>query len=475
MKRKFEFAIPRDPSQPSLVDVRWHPGGGDADEIAGFASLVSWMIHTLNGMGLPTELMFISKDCSFASLLVDFAELDGNPDAEYGELGPLLSAQTLDKIMSLSALVGIVVKLDYFDSAEFSSSFLGAQSAGVPFLCLSPPMVVDFKYSPSGWLDDINCSNDCVYTDPPLPADLDWAQRMVGGCFYDPNGPPDRELLVAVLDTGADEDHELLMPALTWVEANLQRFTGDMSLCIVPFEMEGFPEDATAGDVSHGTSLAWLIAGSLAQGCEQYGRGIATGCQILPLRISNGITGDSVDLARGICVALHTEARVLVNTSTSFAPSCALWNSLCQLQAAGGVLFTSLGNCRMGQALYPGEFTRFSEFSNVVSIGAVDSSCGLVCFNNDSTAVDFLAPGCLLNVPRLYHDDCKDRFRSADGTSYAAPVAAGAFCRACQLMSDMTVQQVWDLFRRDIQPLGSSLDKAPLFFLHERVTESEPS
>ncbi|GII05808.1 type VII secretion-associated serine protease mycosin [Planobispora takensis] len=219
-------------------------------------------------------------------------------------------------------------------------------------------------------------------------------------------------VVVAVLDTGVDDDH----PDLAGAVIDGPDLTGA----------------ARAGPPwgRHGTAMASLIAGR-GRGTDRSRGviGIAPGARILSIRIAlenddprraRFRGGDGRSLARGIRYAVDHGARVI---SMSLGCGGNEWEGTAAERRAvryalgrGAVLVASAGNDGAGPnrrnfpAAYPG----------VISVGAVDEKMRVAPFSNRQRYLSVVAPG-----TGIITADGSRSYVIGDGTSSAAAMVSG--------------------------------------------------
>jgi subtilisin family serine protease len=263
-----------------------------------------------------------------------------------------------------------------------------------------------------------------------------------------------REMIVAVIDTGVDYNHEDLKNAM-WrnagetpgngVDDDGNGFVDD----VVGWDFadnDAFPFDKMSeqridGNPGHGTHCAGVVGavGENATGIS----GVAPNISIMALRfITDKGEGTTADAIKAINYAVANGARVLSNSWGGEAgdeDDTELKNAITEAQNAGVLLVFAAGNGRNGvgydndgdaKPAIPASF----DHDAIISVAAIDSGEQLGAFSNwGHRTVDLGAPGVkiLSSVPAT--GKYEDRitlfgFPIADwsGTSMAAPHVAGA-------------------------------------------------
>lgn len=226
------------------------------------------------------------------------------------------------------------------------------------------------------------------------------------------NAPPawdvaqgDTQVVIAILDTGADTDHSDLAARLTIV-AGSDPIDGD----------DDPDDDATIFSNGHGTAVSG-VAGAIWENAT-FGVGVDRNARILPVRVlgTDG-TGTSDTIAAGIRLADDTAD--VINLSLGSTTSCdsdqVLCNAIQDAVAAGVVVVAAAGNDNAGSLLFP------ASHDSTVAVGSVTSDDARSSFSNFGDGLDVMAPG--ENVVTIANNDT---FQVATGTSFSAPQVAAA-------------------------------------------------
>lgn len=234
-------------------------------------------------------------------------------------------------------------------------------------------------------------------------------------------GSPD--VVVTVIDTGADLDHE------------------DLRANILPRGAEDW-DFADAGDPSpedadgHGSHVAGTAA---AVGNEAGVIGVAPGCRIMPLRVDLG-TGMNANRADAINyvaqqAAGHPDRRYVVNCSWRMnGDHTGVHNALVNAVKSNVVIVYAAGN--EGRNIdqvpqYP------AVYPEVIAVAATDQDDRRASFSNFGHAVDVSAPG--VNIHSAYSGG---GYRLLDGTSMASPHVAGLAALVWSQNLNLTNRQV---------------------------------
>ncbi len=223
---------------------------------------------------------------------------------------------------------------------------------------------------------------------------LRWSERLLGlpALWRESKG---EGVVVAVLDTGIDEDH----PDLRGAVVKSRDFTG-----------EGI-EDGNG----HGTHVAGIIA---ARENRVGFVGAAPKARLLVAKVlSNRGFGRLEWIARGIEWAVAEGADILSLSLGGPMSSDLLHRAVHQALAAGKVVVCAAGNggALARQAIgYPGRY------GSVITVAAHDRNGQPSGFSSRGAALDFMAPG-----EEIWSTWRKGGYAKLSGTSMAAPFVAG--------------------------------------------------
>jgi subtilisin family serine protease len=217
-----------------------------------------------------------------------------------------------------------------------------------------------------------------------------------------------REVLVAVIDSGVQQDHPDL-------KVNLDEING----------YDFYHDRPGAEDENgHGTHVSGIIAAAK----DTIGtRGVAPQVRILPLKfLGPSGSGDTADAVRAVDYAILKGAKVISN-SWGGAGYSELLNQAVQRAVSAGIYFVAAaGNEKRNNDeinTYP------ANYPNVISVGSSGSWDNKSSFSNyGSSSVMIFAPG-----SNIYSSYPGDSYRLMSGTSMAAPQVSGAIALALSL------------------------------------------
>jgi len=269
--------------------------------------------------------------------------------------------------------------------------------------------------SAGGLADAVREPCDAGYRPPPVIADEPWPQRD-----WAASGPAamgdGAKIVVAVVDSGVDDDHPQLKGA---VDAGLD-------LLGPATANQGTANQGTDGRrdcVGHGTAVASIIAARTVAGSGP--RGVAPAARILPIRVTEQRGGDpaggrEVDagtIAKAIRRAVHDRAKVINLSLAVYRDRPELREAVSEALAADVVVVAAVGN------QFPdGNPTPYpAAYPGVLGVGAIDADGHRHPESQVGTFVDIVAAGVGVvgAAPGGGHQ------ADLAGTSFAAPFVAG--------------------------------------------------
>jgi len=198
-------------------------------------------------------------------------------------------------------------------------------------------------------------------------------------------------VVVAVLDTGVDENHP------------------DLFGQTVPGWNTYDDNDDTSDVYGHGTKVAGVVAAASDNGIGV--TSIAWDALIMPVRISrpDGYAYIS-DIAEGIAWAADNGAQV-ANISYDVSGSLTVQSAAAYMQECGGVVVVASGNRGGDRGFVPS--------TAIISVGATDSNDVRALFSSYGEYLDLVAPGLGIYTTRL-----GGGYATPAGTSFSSPVVA---------------------------------------------------
>ncbi len=229
-------------------------------------------------------------------------------------------------------------------------------------------------------------------------------------------------VIVTVIDTGVDLDHPDLQANI------LPRGTEDWD-----FSGPGTVPQDTSG---HGTH----VAGTAAAVDNSIGViGVASNCRIMPLKVNltTGMNQNRADAINYVAVqaAFKPEFRYVINCSwKTSGDHSGVHNAIRNAVNNNVVVIFAAGNYNWDidvTPMYP------AVYPEVIAVAATDRDDKKASFSNFGTKVDVSAPGV-----SIYSTFLNDTYASLDGTSMAAPHAAGVAALIWSRNRTLTNKQV---------------------------------
>jgi subtilisin family serine protease len=252
--------------------------------------------------------------------------------------------------------------------------------------------------------------------DPGLNTAWGYA-RVGGGELWARGVRPKNPVIVAVVDTGVDADHEDLRGVVVQGRNLVQRGQA-------PYDKHG-----------HGTHCAGVIA-ALADNGKGVA-GVAAGVRIMPIKaLGDDGSGEDPVLVDAIESAVAGGAKVISMSLGTDQDLISVRRAIQAAVAKGVVIVASSGNQGAERALYP------ARYPEVIAVGATDLDDMRAMFSNDDRNVRLTAPGVVIRstVPGGYD--------YMSGTSMAAPHVSAAFAFLVSFRPDMTPAAMFDLLVR---------------------------
>jgi thermitase len=234
-----------------------------------------------------------------------------------------------------------------------------------------------------------------VYNDSYF--DKQWAFGEIPALSVTADSP---EVLIAILDTGIDQQHE------------------DLAGKVV--ESVNFSSSSTSSDLNgHGTHVAGIIAAITDNGIGV--AGVALNARLLNVKVAddNGLVWSST-LAKAIIWAVDNGAKVINMSLVVPTPSPALEEAIHYAWSRGVVLVASAGNGIKSIPMYP------AYYSEVIAVAATDIDGNLWSKSNYGDWIDAYAPGVEI-YSTLPGDEYGYQSGTSMATAYVSAVAALAF------------------------------------------------
>lgn len=306
-----------------------------------------------------------------------------------------------------------------------------------------------------------------------------WALRKINaaGAWEVAEGKP--SVLVGVLDTGIEWDHPDLKNSL-WINpaedlngnGRFDPWSSDETRSGVSGDLDGIDQDGNGypddvigydfvdqdvpnigdwngrdavpeDDQGHGTNVSGVIGAT--KNNEIGIAGIASGIRLVTLRAFDGTgNGQDDDIAAAIVYAADRGVSVLNMSFGDFYRSPLMYDAVRYAYDKGVLLVASSGNDGVPDPHYP------SGFTEVIAVGATDSTDHLSFFSTYGSQLTLVAPGV-----RILTTDRDSSYKAVDGTSFSAPYVAGVAALLRGLHPDWTGDEIGTSIEAATDDLGT--------------------
>ncbi|WP_445636080.1 Peptidase S8/S53 domain-containing protein [Nostoc sp. DSM 114161] len=277
-----------------------------------------------------------------------------------------------------------------------------------------------------------------TFADVPDLGGNNWGADLVKAPEAWAQGYTGQGVVVAVVDTGVDRNHEDLRNNI-WTNANEIADNG------IDDDGNGYVDDNYGWNFSgnnnntldgngHGTHVSGTIAGEN----NNYGvTGIAYNAKIMPVKVLNDSgSGSYNSIAKGIRYAVDNGADVINLSLGGRYSNRTLESAINYASSKGVIVVMAAGNDGGSSPDYPARYA--SKFG--IAVGAVDRNNNMADFSNRSGTSEIsyvTAPG--VNV---YSTVPNNQYDTYSGTSMAAPHVAGVVALMLSANPNLTDAQV---------------------------------
>jgi len=234
----------------------------------------------------------------------------------------------------------------------------------------------------------------------------------------------DKNIIIAVVDTGVDLDHPDLRHKLV---------KGYNAI-----DDNNNPND----DNGHGTHVAGIIASETNN--SEGVAGITWYNQIMPVKtLAKDGYGYTFDIAKGIVWATDHGADVINLSLGNYQPATVLKEAIDYAYDKGVVLVAASGNDATNQPSYP------AAFDEVLSVSAIGYSGERASFSNYGNYIDVAAPG--IDIPSTYFEN---QYAALSGTSMASPHVSGLAGLILSTNPKLSNKEVMEIIRSSSYDIG---------------------
>ncbi|MEE2752888.1 MAG: S8 family serine peptidase [Candidatus Latescibacterota bacterium] len=308
----------------------------------------------------------------------------------------------------------------------------------------------------------LNKSADVLYAQPnhvfqtfqatndPRLDDQFYLDLIQWGKLYTALPEKQKDVIVAVIDSGIDYRHEDLAAAIWVNDVELNGRSGiddDQNGYIDDIRGWDFtdaptlpgqgdflaPDNDPLDESSHGTQVAGVIAAISNNGVGI--TGIAD-CRLMVVRAGlsfdqGGTFLQEDDLAAGIIYAVDNGADILNLSWGNFDRAFVIEDAIRYAVERGVIAIAAAGNSGAPPVAYP------AALDNVISVAAVETTGLLASFSSYGPLVDLVAPGV-----NIFSTQLNDTYGPRSGSSFAAPQVAGLAALLLSRQPDLSVDQI---------------------------------
>jgi subtilisin family serine protease len=281
-------------------------------------------------------------------------------------------------------------------------------------------------------------AGDSPYEDVPKLGGNNWGADLIKAPTVWNNGHTGQGIIVAVIDTGVDYNHEDLKNNI-WI--NTKEIAGNG----IDDDGNGYIDDVRGWNFDnknnnvldnngHGTHVSGTIA------AENNGigvTGIAYNSQIMPVKVldANG-SGSYSNITKGIYYAVDNGAKVINLSLGGDSANDTLKSAIEYASSKGVIVVMAAGNNGDSIPSYPARYA----YNSGIAVGAVDQNNNFANFSNRSGSKEIAyitAPGV-----DVYSTVPNNQYDTYSGTSMAAPHIAGVVALMLSANPNLTESQV---------------------------------
>ncbi|MDK2937729.1 MAG: thermitase [Eubacteriaceae bacterium] len=272
-------------------------------------------------------------------------------------------------------------------------------------------------------------------SDPYILDGSAWQFEKIGADAIWEDVNNSQEMVVAVIDTGLNTSHPDLAGRIT---------TG----------YDYMENTSAVTDLSgHGTMVSGCVAAAVNNDIGVSGSAVSANVKIAPYRTGGQYVGDknlyiSYIAAAIMAAADRSDVSVINMSFGTYSAYDSIANSVAYAVSKGKVLVASAGN--EGSTSNGGKYVYPASYDGVISVAATDSSDGHPSFSQYNDKVDISAPG-----SSVYTTTRNGSYGTASGTSFAAPIVAGAAALLMSIDDSLTASDVEILLKDTALDLGS--------------------
>jgi subtilisin len=279
------------------------------------------------------------------------------------------------------------------------------------------------------------------FADVPDLGGYNWGDDMVKAPEAWAKGYTGEGIVVAVLDTGVDRNHEDL-------KSNIWKNTREIEGNGKDDDGNGYVDDVygwnfdsnnnnTIDVAGHGTHVSGTIA---AEKNDKGATGVAYNSKIMAVKVLDDSGSGSYDsIAKGIHYAVDNGAKVINMSLGGGSSNQVMQEALQYASSKGTIVVMAAGNSGSASPIYPARYAK----DTGIAVGAVDKNGDQASFSNRSgndQLTYVTAPGV-----SIYSTVPNNGYENYSGTSMASPHVAGVVAlmlSANPNLSDSQVRQI---------------------------------
>ncbi len=247
------------------------------------------------------------------------------------------------------------------------------------------------------------------------------------------------DVVVAVVDTGIDLDHEDFSCTLA---GGVNKLTDGYDFAYGDAD----PDD----DNSHGSHVAGIIGACTNNSVGI--AGVAPNVRLMPVKVlDSGGSGSYAGVASGIMYAADNGAKIINLSLGGTGSSSTMSNAIDYAVGKGALVVAAAGNCAQGYPcstvnpiIYP------AAYDNTFAVGATTSSDSWASYSEYHDYVDVTAPG-----SSIYSTWSAGGYGYKSGTSMATPHVAGLAALIWSVDPDLTHNEVQNAIQISAKDLGT--------------------
>jgi subtilisin family serine protease len=309
-------------------------------------------------------------------------------------------------------------------------------------------------------------AGESPYSNVPNQGGNNWGTDLVKAPAAWENGYTGQGVVVAVIDTGVDYNHEDL-------RNNIWTNTKEIANNGIDDDGNGYVDDVsgwnfsgnnnnTFDDNGHGTHVSGTIAG------ENNGigvTGVAYNAKIMPVKVLNESgSGSYSAITNGIYYAVNNGANVINLSLGGYYSNNNLKKAIEYASSKGVIVVMAAGNDGSSSPDYPARYA----YNTGIAVGAVDINNNLANFSNRAGRQEIsyvTAPGV-----DIYSSLPNNQYGSYSGTSMAAPHVAGVVALMLSANPYLTDSQVREILANTA---GNSI-KAASDSINQSANKTQP-